>query len=49
MDKRLQYHIINLLKNLFRYDRNQQIMSSAYFVDDILSTCKNILNDENHF
>ena len=49
MDKRIQYHMINLLKNLCRFDRNQQIMSSANFVDDILSTCKNILNDENHF
>jgi hypothetical protein len=49
MDKRLQYHMINLIKNLCRFDRNQQIMSSDNFVDDILVTCKNVLNDENHF
>lgn len=49
MDKRLQYHMVNLLKNLCRFDRNQQIMSSAAFVDDLLYTCKNVLNEENHF
>lgn len=49
MNKRLQYYMVNLLKNLLRYDRNQQIMSSASFVDTILSTCKNVLSDETHF
>jgi len=49
MDKRLQYHMINLIKNLCRFDRNQQIMSSDNFVDDILVTCTNVLNDENMF
>lgn len=49
MDKRLQFHIVSLLKNLLRYDRNQQIMSSASFVDVLFTTCRNVLNDENHF
>ena len=41
--------MINLIKNLCRFDRNQQIMSSANFVDDILITCKNVLNEETHY
>ena len=49
MSSRLQYHMINLIKNLLRYERNQQIMSNAQFIDDILCTCKYVLNDETHF
>jgi hypothetical protein len=49
MDRRLQFHLVNLLKNLCRFDRNQQIMSHANLVDTILSTCNHVLNDENHF
>jgi len=41
--------MINLIKNLLRFERNQQLMSNAHFIDDILSTCKCVLNDENHF
>ena len=41
--------MINLIKNLLRYERNQQIMSNAQFIDDILCTCKYVLNDETHF
>ena len=49
MASRLQYHMINLIKNLLRYERNQQIMSNARFIDDLLTTCKFVLNDETHF
>ena len=49
MASRLQFHMINLIKNLLRFERNQQLMSNAHFIDDILSTCKCVLNDENHF
>jgi WD repeat and FYVE domain-containing protein 3 len=49
MASRLQYHMINLIKNLLRFERNQQIMSNARFIDDLLFTCKYVLNDENHF
>ena len=49
MAYRLQYNIINLIKNLLKFERNQQIMSSNLFIDDILYTCKHVLNDENHF
>lgn len=49
MASRLQYHMINLIKNLLRFERNQQIMSNAHFIDDLLFTCKYVLNDENHF
>jgi hypothetical protein len=49
MASRLQYHMINLIKNLLKYERNQQIMSNANFIEDLLGTCKHVLNDETHF
>lgn len=49
MAYRLQYHMINLIKNLLRSERNQQVMSHACFIEDILLTCKAVLNDEAHF
>lgn len=49
MATRLQYHMISLIKNLLKYERNQQIMSNAQFIDDLLTTCRHILNDETHF
>lgn len=41
--------MVNLIKNLLRFERNQQLMSNAHFIDDILTTCKSVLNDETHF
>ena len=41
--------MINLIKNLLRAERNQQIMSNASFINDLLSTSRCILNDETHF
>ncbi len=41
--------MINLIKNLLRFERNQQLMSNANFIDDIIYTCKHVLNDETHF
>ncbi len=49
MASRLQYHMINLIKNLLRFERNQQLMSNALFINDILNTCKCVLNNETHF
>jgi hypothetical protein len=49
MASRLQYNMVNLIKNLIRFERNQQIMSNAHFIDDILHTCKLVLMDETHF
>jgi hypothetical protein len=49
MASRLQYNMVNLIKNLIRFERNQQIMSNAHFIDDILHTCKFVLMDETHF
>ena len=49
MASRLQFHMINLIKNLLRFERNQQVMSNASFIDNILYTCKYVLNDETHF
>ena len=41
--------MISLIKNLVKYERNQQMMSNANFIEDILTTCKLVLNDETHF
>ena len=41
--------MINLIKNLLRFERNQQLMSNANFIDDIIYTCKHVLNDETRF
>lgn len=41
--------MISLIKNLIQFERNQQIMSNARFVDDILSTSKYVLMEESHF
>ena len=49
MASRLQYHMVNLIKNLLRFERNQHIMSNARFIEDILCTGKYVLNDETHF
>jgi hypothetical protein len=49
MASRLQLNMINLIKNLIRYERNEQIMSNANFIDDILNTSKFVLMDESHF
>ena len=49
MASHLQYDMINLIKNLIRFERNQQIMSNAHFINDILITCKYVLMDETHF
>jgi WD repeat and FYVE domain-containing protein 3 len=49
MEIRLQYHIVNVIKGLLKHERNQQTMSNAHFIDDILATCKNVLIDELHF
>lgn len=46
---RLQFHMMNLIKNLLRSERNQQAMSRASFVEDLLSTSECVLNDETHF
>ena len=49
MASRLQYHMVSLIKNLLKFERNQQIMSNSNFIEDILTTCKLVLNDETHF
>lgn len=49
MASRLQFHMVSLIKNLLKFERNQQIMSNANFIEDILTTCKLVLNDETHF
>ena len=41
--------MINLIKNLLRFERNQHIMSNAHFINDIILTCKHVLIDESHF
>ena len=42
--------MVNLIKNLLRSERNQQTMSRASFVEDLLSTCGEcILTNEAHF
>jgi hypothetical protein len=49
MALRMQYQAMSLLKSLLRYEKNQQVMCNAHFVDDILATCKCALYDETHF
>jgi hypothetical protein len=49
MASRLQYQMVNLIKNLLRFERNQQLMSNANFIDDLIHACKHVLNDETHF
>jgi hypothetical protein len=46
---RLQFHTVNLIKNLLRSERNQHIMSRASFVEDLLAAGHCVLNDESHF
>lgn len=41
--------MVSLIKNLLKFERNQQIMSNANFIEDILTTCRLVLNDETHF